>query len=575
MAWKVIHTRSEDEWFSEYLSAVLTSRPPARLPRIQRVGTVDTSWFETEPGIVFINAVGGNSPDDRRFARLFVTNQLKAHGFKLAQYDIDTPFFEKRAAWSDIMEKAQRLRGNGQVQLLRNGYDVVVGQVQGDHGTYQTEIAREDPNSRSITQWQCECPWDQYAWQRTRQWKKYEGRPCAHVLATFWESQRTPLDEDIHPAQQAQPGAGAPVGMPGAQMNLFNMAPGPAPAPGGTPMMPPQGTMAPPGMYPQPPIPGAVPMTAQGVPVNDPGLIPPFPGAPPPEPIDPHTLPVSVPGGYPPTPHNPVQYPGGTFSSVEGWHLAKLTDKQLMDLSQGLESDLGPDQSQVVHSYPNGWTMRKLQTYADAHREGKLVSNCFAHDSHTPHSVWALHPEASHWDADGDGYAEEYAIPTVSQFDLPLPIDLYSLRDPNNIPHVSVDPSGMEGSQALGRHNSNPKPEYRDMLAQWNQRISSEGWKLSAQGFQNGDMAQLLVPEVGIAEGKSEAHGSGQWRDIGKGQVGEVMGQDATTGWVEVIFPLHDTGPMEPYHVRMFVEPEKLRARPDVRKPGPFIQRRK
>jgi hypothetical protein len=53
-----------------------------------------------------------------------------------------------------------------------------------------------------MTQWQCECPWDQYAWQRTRQWKKYEGRPCAHVLATWWASKMAPLDEDAHPGNQ-------------------------------------------------------------------------------------------------------------------------------------------------------------------------------------------------------------------------------------------------------------------------------------------------------------------------------------------------------------------------------------
>ena len=93
------------------------------------------------------------------------------------------------------------LRGTVFLEDLKsNGTNNVVGQVQGDHGDYQTEIGRDDPNSRAITTWQCECPWDQFAWQRTRQWKKYEGRVCSHVLATYWLSQQLPLDEDAHPA---------------------------------------------------------------------------------------------------------------------------------------------------------------------------------------------------------------------------------------------------------------------------------------------------------------------------------------------------------------------------------------
>jgi hypothetical protein len=83
---------------------------------------------------------------------------------------------------------------------------------------------------------------------------------------------------------------------------------------------------------------------------------------------------------------------------------------------------------------------------------------------------------------------------------------------------------------------------------------------------------KLLTAQVGMAEGKSEAHGAGQYREVPAGSEGEVLSQDELTKWVEVIFPLHQSGPMEPYHVRSFLDAKELKiiAYP----PGsPFVKR--
>lgn len=134
--------------------------------------------------------------------------------------------FQKTAVWSDIMEKAQRLRDNGQVQIQVNDPNHVVGQVQGDHGTYETEIWRDDPNSGTITLWNCDCPWSQYSWGRTRQWKKYEGRPCAHTLALYWTALAQPPAPE---GQQTIPGTTPQqVSLPNA---LQQTVPSTAPAP--------------------------------------------------------------------------------------------------------------------------------------------------------------------------------------------------------------------------------------------------------------------------------------------------------------------------------------------------------
>jgi len=75
----------------------------------------------------------------------------------------------------------------------------------------------------------------------------------------------------------------------------------------------------------------------------------------------------------------------------------------------------------------------------------------------------------------------------------------------------------------------------------------------------------------GLAEGKSEEHGAGQYKEVPQGSTGEVLDQDKTTGWVEVIFPLKG-GELTPYHVRCFLEPSQI-SKTDHQPPGPFIRR--
>lgn len=387
MAWSVERTVDEDQWTREYIHDVLASRPTYVPPKQLRLGDTTATWFEGEPGVAIIRTAGG-SPDDRVLAEAYLREWLRSCGRTQAVFTFYR--LSKVANWDDIMAKAARLLRSGNVTLLRNGAQNIIGHVVGDHGEYTTEISREDPNSATITQWQCECPWDQFAWQRTRQWKKYEGRPCAHVLATYWASQRAPLDEEASP---------------GGQMNLFDPgtaqpAPQQAPVPGAGPSLAPVPQLsipgvAVPGQQPQPPAPD---------------VLPPYPGSPLVEPV------VSVPGNNPGGPQNPLQWPGGTFSS---WHF---------------------------------------------------------------------------------GVTE----------------------------------------------------------------------------FENSDMVRLNADEYGIMEGKSEEHGAGQHKLIPKGSIGEVLGQDPTTGWVDVAFagPQAQAGPMEPYHVRAWIEPGNLTPMPGVKKPGPFIKRR-
>src|SRR3954451_740221 len=178
------------------------ARPVSLPAKQQHIGHTTAEWIEHQPGEAVIFCTGG-TVDDRWLAEVCVREHLAACGIRQAKFS-----FDKNSAWTDIMSKAKRLIQSGNVTLLRNGYNIVVGHVVGDHGEYQCEISRDDPNSRVITQWTCECPWDQFAFQRTRQWKKYEARPCAHVLAAYWKSLGTPLDEQLSEEQAGQMGTG-------------------------------------------------------------------------------------------------------------------------------------------------------------------------------------------------------------------------------------------------------------------------------------------------------------------------------------------------------------------------------
>lgn len=244
------------------------------------------------------------------------------------------------SAWADVAAKAKRLVQQGKVTILRNAPTHIMAHVIGDGsdngGTpdeHDVEISRHDPNSQIIEQWNCSCAWAQYAFDRTRKWKKFEGRPCSHVLATYWKAKSTPLDmSDMEPGQQVPRGQKTGPAGPG-QQKIPGMAPEMhvpdqrqfSPEEPGLPNpaeLDQQG--APPAPAPQS-LPSTQDLTIPKAPespfANPEKAAPPqreqlqlFDITAPPgmQPI-PNATPVSIPGGRPPTPGNPVQFPG-TFS---------------------------------------------------------------------------------------------------------------------------------------------------------------------------------------------------------------------------------------------------------------------
>lgn len=454
--WQPISATTDTEWFEEEAKKVIASNRSPLPEQSSKFGDAVVEWEELDPGVAAVHAFG--TLNDKVLGRQIVVSALINNNYAIAEFTFDgenADGIQKFADWTDIESKAKRLIQSGNVTILRNGEQNIVSHVVGDHGEYDCEIGRDDPDSRAITTWQCDCPWSQFSWGRTRQWKKYEGRPCAHVLATFWKSQATPIDDGGLGAQM--PGDGGP------QLPPTPSAPTTIP-----PTMPGAPTPQDKGILPPSPTEQLQMMQAPAQPGTTPAGLPAPPGTP------------SVPGARQPTPFNPVQLP----STYSKWN-PKVGDE--VEVIQGPE-----------------------------HVRGKRGT------------IAEIEPEM------------KGGLPTVW-------------------PMVDLGESEL----------------YR-MLPNDLKLVTTSAWefKEAAATYENGDMVRLEVEEYGVMEGKSVEHGAGQYKLIPKNSIGEVLGVDPTTGWADVIFPIHDAGPLEPFHVRVFLEPAQLTPMPNIKKPGPFIKRR-
>lgn len=511
--------------------SLLMGSYPVVPPRTQKVGASTVKWWEGKPGEVVVMAEEG-SPIDRTIAEQVVTAQLEGIGYRRAQFTFDSD--HKTAGWPDIMAKAKRLIQSGNVTILRNGYNNIVGHVVGDHGEYNAEIGRDDPDSRTISTWQCECPWDQYAWQRTRKWKKYEGRPCAHVMALYWKSLATPLDDydpDQHGPMDPGQNQGPPMppggGPPPAPSDDLPRSFGPdeaegIPADAGPPPEPAPGFAPPgsPGVLPPSPM-EQLQMQQPPIPGQTPGGMPSNPSV------------VSVPGAKMPSPFNPIQYPGGTYSTVNPIQVIHTT------MPEGSSGDAGNFDGSIRQPF------------------------IYHHPSRTLYlGQPGMHHDEVSWTKEFEPAKDEYesAFPEMHPD--------YFQGEINHTPY----------GKSLGYGGFDQAPEAPGVFAALQATYPDLEYtplkmgKVAAEQFVPPEIVRLKDDAYGLAEGKSEAYGAGQYQPVPAGSTGEVLSQDPTTGWVEVIFPL-EGGPLTPYHVKCYVDTsdiEHTRQRP----PGPFIKRR-
>lgn len=149
------------------------------------------------------------------------------------------------------------------------------------------------------------------------------------------------------------------------------------------------------------------------------------------------------------------------------WKIAGKTKTRLLQDAKDLDENY-TDTSDIVHTFDDGWTIRKLNTIGDAHREGTLMSNCM-----TPEGEWPPPYCDVAARMDPNFSIERHRdFPWEDHFDKEIRKDdkaIYSLRNPENLPHATYDSGGATGfdSPILGRHNDLPKPEYRKYWDEW------------------------------------------------------------------------------------------------------------
>lgn len=106
----------------------------------------------------------------------------------------------------------------------------------------------------------------------------------------------------------------------------------------------------------------------------------------------------------------------------------------------------GPDQSVTVHTFPDGWTIRHAQTINDQWREGTLMKNCLQDQK----DLVAMAGDRAH---EFTGLTDE---------------TVYSLRDPSNFPHVTIEMSMGGNAYPWGAAQAfPPKDEYLARVLEW------------------------------------------------------------------------------------------------------------
>jgi hypothetical protein len=144
------------------------------------------------------------------------------------------------------------------------------------------------------------------------------------------------------------------------------------------------------------------------------------------------------------------------------WRTSTMTRTKYLELAQTLP----PDTSTIVHKFPNGWTIRKLNTWNDAHREGILMNNCitpyfdYQNEELRPLDAEGFKAYDECWENSFEEWMSIFGRKTIGE-------SPFSLRDTDNLPRVTFYYGSYGPTAIYGRHNGAVKPEYEAMLREW------------------------------------------------------------------------------------------------------------
>lgn len=111
--------------------------------------------------------------------------------------------FEFTASWRDVQAKAKRMRAEGKVRIVMARNSLVIGEVEGDHATYESGIQTYPGRPGSVMAYICGCPWATFHQNEEKGFSRFAGRMCSHALAIRYEASSRgmfgrPLAENEH-----------------------------------------------------------------------------------------------------------------------------------------------------------------------------------------------------------------------------------------------------------------------------------------------------------------------------------------------------------------------------------------
>lgn len=175
---------------------------------------------------------------------------------------------------------------------------------------------------------------------------------------------------------------------------------------------------------------------------------------------------------------------------------ASPVEKQSAETTKQLAERLRPNTNKIIAQHPNGWTVQQPTTFADLDAIGDNMGTCWEHtlDNENIDMHYSEHPDwPDDLDWSEDRVSDEH-INQVENLDLNIPLweegsRYKALYDPHGVPRLGYD--GGTDDPLLGRHNSEPKPEYQQIWDELEPQIWPDDHTADAEFPSDAELASI------------------------------------------------------------------------------------
>lgn len=150
-----------------------------------------------------------------------------------------------------------------------------------------------------------------------------------------------------------------------------------------------------------------------------------------------------------------------------------LTRTQYLKKAAELDAMFGPDSSKILHTFDDGWTIRVCSRYGDVCREGELMRICWRRSYWTERATEDGRVQSNLMDFtfqkvhSGKRRGVQF-LKSDPNYNKRIDPQFFSLRDPDNLPHISFYVNQYGDPVYLGgRHNDGVVQKHRDKVLSW------------------------------------------------------------------------------------------------------------